>query len=143
VTPSKAPYVSLRRCIVTQKACAKADLIRFVLRPQGSDIVVEPDLTGASPGRGLWVTARRDIVQAAVDRGAFQRAARRRVVVRSDLAATVAEDLAQHCRAQSERIARAGSTQVGPAARRMARDEARLAGLGVDSNTGTEARNGR
>ena len=43
-----------RRCIVTREALDKAELIRFVVDPDGN---VVPDLKGNLPGRGLWVKA--------------------------------------------------------------------------------------
>jgi hypothetical protein len=54
-----------RTCIVTREAKASAGLIRFVLGP---DQQVYPDLKHRLPGRGVWVTARRDLVEEAVRR---------------------------------------------------------------------------
>jgi hypothetical protein len=48
-----------------------------------------PDLKRKLPGRGVWVTARRDIVAAAAKRGAFARAFRADVKVPPDLVAMV------------------------------------------------------
>ena len=45
--------------------------MRFVLSPDG---VVAPDFSAKLPGRGAWVTARRDMVDAAVQRRLFARA---------------------------------------------------------------------
>ncbi|HET7594605.1 MAG TPA: DUF448 domain-containing protein, partial [Stellaceae bacterium] len=53
----------LRRCLVTGESRAKAELLRFVVAPDGKLV---PDMAGRLPGRGLWLTARRDIVAAAV-----------------------------------------------------------------------------
>jgi len=47
------------------------ELIRFVAAPDGRVI---PDLKRKLPGRGAWVTARRDVVALAVRRGALKRA---------------------------------------------------------------------
>ena len=54
-----------RTCIVTREAQAPAGLIRFVLGP---DHQVVPDLRHKLPGRGVWVTARSEIVNEAVKR---------------------------------------------------------------------------
>jgi predicted RNA-binding protein YlxR (DUF448 family) len=45
-------------------------LIRFALGPDG---VVAPDLAEKLPGRGVWVTARRDLVEKAVKKNLFAR----------------------------------------------------------------------
>lgn len=60
-----------RTCIVTREAQGPAGLIRFVLGP---DRQVVPDLRHKLPGRGVWVTARRDLVEQAVARRLFSRA---------------------------------------------------------------------
>ena len=60
-----------RTCIVTREAKAPAELIRFVLGP---DQQVYPDLKHKLPGRGVWITARSDLVEEAVRRRLFSRA---------------------------------------------------------------------
>jgi uncharacterized protein len=61
-------------------------MIRFVVAP---DRRVVPDLAQRLPGRGIWLSARRDVVEAARTRGAFARAARGPVTVPPDLLATL------------------------------------------------------
>lgn len=58
-----------RRCVVTGERGGKAGLVRFVLDPAG---VVTPDLAERLPGRGVWATAERAVLEKAV-RGAFAR----------------------------------------------------------------------
>ena len=60
-----------RTCIVTREAKGPAGLIRFVLGP---DHQVVPDLRHKLPGRGVWVTARSDLVEEAAKRRLFSRA---------------------------------------------------------------------
>lgn len=60
-----------RRCIATMERRPQADMIRFVLSPDG---VVTPDLAAKLPGRGAWVLASREALAAAVKRNAFSRA---------------------------------------------------------------------
>jgi predicted RNA-binding protein YlxR (DUF448 family) len=57
--------------------------LRFVVGP-GEELV--PDLAGNLPGRGLWLTPRRDILERAVAKRLFARAARRPVAVPAGLA---------------------------------------------------------
>jgi predicted RNA-binding protein YlxR (DUF448 family) len=83
-----------RRCIVTGESGDRARLMRFVVDPQGE---IVPDLAGRLPGRGLWLTARRDIVERAVTKRVFARAARRPVTAAAGLADRVEGLLAQRC----------------------------------------------
>ncbi|MDH3738718.1 MAG: RNA-binding protein [Alphaproteobacteria bacterium] len=90
---------STRRCIVSADTLPRHRLIRFAVGP---DDIVVPDLSERLPGRGLWVTARHDIVAQACERGAFRRAARRAVTPLigangEDLATLVDVQLAQRC----------------------------------------------
>ena len=57
-------------------------MIRFVLSPER---LVVPDLAAKLPGRGFWLSARADVVLAALSRGAFARAARGQVTLPPDL----------------------------------------------------------
>ncbi len=61
-------------------------MLRFVVGP---DRTVTPDLARKLPGRGIWLSARADVLETARTKGAFARAARSAVVVPLDLAATV------------------------------------------------------
>ena len=83
-----------RRCIVTGEVRDRAALLRFVVAPS-SEIV--PDLAARLPGRGLWLTPRRDIVDRAVAKRLFARAARGPVVVPAGLADHIEALLVQRC----------------------------------------------
>jgi uncharacterized protein len=72
-----------RRCIVTGEGGDRSLLIRFVLAPSGE---VVPDLAARLPGRGLWLTAKRGILERAVAKRIFARAARCPVVTSPGLA---------------------------------------------------------
>ena len=65
-----------RRCLVTGDVRPRDELIRFVTGP---DDRVVPDLDARLPGRGLWLTGRRDIVAEACAKRAFARGAKRNV----------------------------------------------------------------
>ena len=58
-------------------------MIRLVVSPDG---VVVPDLSARLPGRGIWLSARRDVLDSPRLHQAVSRAARMRVVVPEDLA---------------------------------------------------------
>jgi predicted RNA-binding protein YlxR (DUF448 family) len=83
-----------RRCIATGEGQDRARLLRFVVGPDGA---IVPDIDERLPGRGLWLTPRRDIVERAVAKRAFARAARRSVAVPPDLADRVEILLARRC----------------------------------------------
>jgi hypothetical protein len=99
-----------RRCFVTATVKPMAELVRFVVSPEGA---IVPDIAGRLPGRGLWLTARRDIVAQAVAKRLFGRAARRPVVVADDLADRVEALLVARCRDMIGLARRAGEAQMG------------------------------
>jgi hypothetical protein len=81
------------------------------------------DVAACLPGRGLWLTPRRDIVEQAGVRRWFARAARRPVAVPADLANRIEALLAQRCidaigLARRGGLAFAGFERVSEAARR-------------------------
>jgi len=71
-----------RKCIVTGTVRAKTELIRFVIGPDGTLV---PDIDGRLPGRGLWLSAERDVVKTACAKRSFAKAARAKVEVETDL----------------------------------------------------------
>lgn len=80
-----------RRCIVTGEVQPKRGLIRFVVGPEGQ---IVPDLAEKLPGRGLWVSADRAVLDKAA-KGAFARAARQAVTVPDGLSDLVEAALAR------------------------------------------------
>src|SRR5512143_573303 len=80
------PAGPLRRCLVTREVKPKAELLRFVAGPDGA-LVFDP--AEKLPGRGLWLSARRDIVDLAIAKGLFSKAAGQRVSVPADLAGQI------------------------------------------------------
>ena len=62
---------SLRRCISTGESLPPERLIRFVIGP---DDGLVPDLGRELPGRGVWLKAKREVVEDAVRRKLFGRA---------------------------------------------------------------------
>ncbi|NND49830.1 MAG: DUF448 domain-containing protein, partial [Rhizobiales bacterium] len=72
-----------RRCVITRKTLPAAELIRFVVGPQGE---VVPDLKARLPGRGAWVSAQYEMVERAARKGAFARAFKTGAKAADDLA---------------------------------------------------------
>src|SRR5689334_15113178 len=76
----------MRRCALTRVERNPDDLLRFVADPEGRLV---PDLSRRLPGRGVWVTADKASVAAAVEAKAFAKSLKRAVVVAPDLPSTV------------------------------------------------------
>ena len=72
-----------RRCLVTRSVADRDRLVRFVVDPTGQ---VLPDIDERLPGRGIWLSAGRDVVNKAVEKRLFGRAAKRSVTVLDGLA---------------------------------------------------------
>lgn len=75
-----------RTCIVTGEVRLPDEMIRFVAGPDGA---VVPDLKRNLPGRGCWVTARRDLVDKAVQKKLFRRGLKQDVTASLELGALV------------------------------------------------------
>ncbi len=105
--PERGP---LRRCIVTRDSLPKEVMLRFVLGP-GREIV--PDLPGRLPGRGMWLSARGDVLERALSRGAFMRSARGPVTLPSDLRARIEDGLRARIRDLLGLARRAGQAVSG------------------------------
>lgn len=155
----------MRRCIATRTPHPKDRLLRFAIDPDG---VVVPDVDQRLPGRGLWLSPGRDMVEMAARKRLFARAARQQVIVPDDLADRIERLLTRRCLHLVGLARRAGQVVTGfekvrsrlreaptagpPAALMAARDgardgQARLAALaaavsgarGGDSDAGQKA----
>ena len=80
--PRMTASATQRFCAVTRTVKPIDDMIRFVIGPDGA---VVPDLKRRLPGRGIWITATREALAAAVARKAFARSFKREVRAAPDL----------------------------------------------------------
>jgi uncharacterized protein len=80
--PRRIPPGSERFCAATGAVTPVADMIRFVVAPDGS---VVPDLKRRLPGRGIWITATRPALRSALAKKAFARSFKREVRVAPDI----------------------------------------------------------
>ena len=80
--PHGAVAATERLCIATREVRPVGELIRFVAGPDGA---VVPDLKRRLPGRGVWVMARRRVVEEAVRRRVFGRGLKADVKASADL----------------------------------------------------------
>lgn len=100
----------LRRCAVTRERDLRGRMMRFVVSP---DRVVIPDLLAKLPGRGIWLSARRDVLETARTRGAFARAARGPVTMPTDLVELVQSGLTRRITELLGLTRRAGQAVCG------------------------------
>jgi len=84
----------LRRCIVTGAVGPVEGMVRFVVGP---DRQLFPDIEGRLPGRGMWLSAKRDVVNTAVAKASFAKAARQKLEVPADLADRLESLLRRRC----------------------------------------------
>ena len=99
-----------RRCIASGSVFSRAALLRFVVAPDGTLV---PDLSGRLPGRGLWLSPRRDMIEKACSRNLFAKAAKAPVTVPHDLSRQLVTLLRRRCLDLLGLAARAGQIAGG------------------------------
>ena len=128
-----------RRCIVTGAVQAKDGMIRFAVAPDGGLV---PDLEERLPGRGLWLTAERAVLDKACARNVFAKAARRAVRVPPDLRERLAALLERRCLDHIGLARRAGQAVAGFEKVREALKGGRVGRLGPPPGLLLEASDG-
>jgi uncharacterized protein len=83
-----------RRCIVTGEIRDRSSLLRFIVGPNGELVA---DTASRLPGRGFWLTPRRDILERAIARQLFARSARRAITTPAGFADDVEMLLVRRC----------------------------------------------
>ena len=104
------PPAPERRCLVTRRRATKDSLIRFVVGP---DNRVLPDIAAKLPGRGIWLSAERDVVNTACARNLFAKGFRAAVTVDAGLARSVEDLVAKRCLELLGLARRAGDVTLG------------------------------
>jgi hypothetical protein len=105
--PEKGP---LRRCVVTRESLPKEDMLRFVVGPGQ---VLVPDLAGRLPGRGMWLKAAPGLLEQALKKGAFHRAAKAQLKIPEGFSASLAAMLEQRLMDMLGMARRAGESVSG------------------------------
>lgn len=100
----------LRQCAVTRERKAQAEMVRFALSPNND---VTPDIAGKLPGRGVWISAERVHLDAAVKRGVFDRAFKTKVNVPDGLSDMVERLLLKRCLGLLGMARKAGNVVLG------------------------------
>jgi len=104
--------MNLRTCVVTRTEKSPDQMIRFVLDPEAR---VVPDIKRKLPGRGVWVTAQRKIIEEAITKGHFQRGFKAQVVVESNLTQLIENLLKQSALGLLGMARKSGSVVTGQA----------------------------
>ncbi len=73
----------LRLCVVTRQSLEPIELIRFVAGPGG---VIVPDLSKKLPGRGVWVTVERPLLDRAIKQNSFAKSLKKQIKIPDGLA---------------------------------------------------------
>lgn len=104
------PAEPQRRCLASGLVLPKAQLLRFVVGPDGTLV---PDLAERLPGRGLWLQARQDMMAKACAKNLFAKAAKRQVRVPDGLARQVESLALRRCLDLLGLARRAGAVAAG------------------------------
>jgi uncharacterized protein len=99
-----------RMCVLTREVRPVADLIRFVIGPDGAAV---PDLKSKLPGRGVWVTATQDALAEAVKRKALVRGFKREVRLNAYLVTQTGQLLEQAVLDALAMVGKAGLVATG------------------------------
>ena len=128
-----------RRCLVTRRIGSKESLIRFVVGP---DNRVVPDVAAKLPGRGIWLSAERDVVNTACAGNLFAKGFRAAVSVDDQMTRRVEELVAKRCLELLGLARRAGDVILGfdRVREALAADQA---GLGIIAVEAAEDSRGR
>src|SRR5690625_1837902 len=92
--PSEPRHEPIRRCLASGERLPQDRLLRFVVGPENELV---PDLAARLPGRGLWIRPERALLERAIARGLFARAARGPVKVPPDLVERLGAALRRRC----------------------------------------------
>jgi len=124
-----------RRCIVTRETRPVDDMLRFVLAPDGS---VVPDVRRRLPGRGVWVTAEREMVDTAERKRLFARGFKAEARVDPGLADRVDKLLEDAALAALSMTRKAGAIVTGFAKVEAAIAKGAIAGIVEASDAGED-----
>lgn len=99
-----------RRCALTHEVKPAAELIRFVVGPDG---VLVPDIDARAEGRGVWVSLGEKLVAEAVKKKAFAKSLKTNVAVPEDLPALTRQRLEQRFVNSLQMARKAGQLLTG------------------------------
>lgn len=99
-----------RQCALTREVKPVADLLRFVVSPDGELV---PDTDAKAEGRGVWISLGEKQVAEAVRKKAFERSLKQQLTVPEDLAALARRRLTERFVASLQMARKAGKLVTG------------------------------
>jgi predicted RNA-binding protein YlxR (DUF448 family) len=124
--PRKAAPGAERFCAATGTVRPVADMIRFVVAPDGQAVA---DLKRRLPGRGIWITATRQALRTAIARKVFGRGFKRDVRLAPDMIEATERLMEQSALAALAIAHKAGKVAIGFAKTESALNRVRIAAL--------------
>jgi predicted RNA-binding protein YlxR (DUF448 family) len=124
--PRKTAPGAERFCAATNAVRPVADMIRFVVSPDGVPVA---DLKRRLPGRGIWITGTRQALRTAIARKVFGRGFKRDVRLAPDMVEATERLLEQAALAALAIAHKAGKVAIGFAKTEQALDRGRVAAL--------------
>lgn len=115
-----------RQCALTREVKPVADLIRFVVSPDGE---VVPDTDARAEGRGVWISLGNAYITEAVRRKAFERSLKARVRLPDDLPGLTRRRLTERYVSALQMARKAGQLVTGAGKVRDAIDSGEVAAL--------------
>jgi hypothetical protein len=115
-----------RLCALTRQEKPIADLIRFVVDPEGALV---PDIDARAEGRGVWVTLSEEAVREAVKKKAFSKSLKTELKVPEDLAELTRTRLEQRVFGALSMARKAGQITTGATKVRAALEKGEVIAL--------------
>lgn len=107
---ARAGESPLRTCVVSRRQDTPANLLRFVVAPDGT---IVPDIDCRLPGRGVWTCLDRKTVETAVRTRAFNKGMKRETQIATDLPDLVERLLLQRALTSLSMCNKAGLALAG------------------------------
>lgn len=126
-----------RECCLTRTVKPSAELIRFVLSPEG---VLFPDVDAKAEGRGVWVTATEAAVGEAARKKAFARSLKEPVKLPDDLPALTCAHLTTRVLGALGLARKAGQAVIGATRVRAAIDSGSMLALLTANDAAADGR---
>ena len=104
------PHNPLRRCLVSKTRQPLHKMIRFIIDKDGTAV---PDVAKTLPGRGIWITCNRSLLEKAITHSLFTRVSRRSIRIDHSIISMIIAELEQRCLTLLGQIRRAGRLIIG------------------------------
>lgn len=131
------PEDQFRQCALTREVKPVADLVRFVVGPDGT---IWPDIDAKAEGRGVWITLNESAVRAAQKKNVFAKSLKTQVRLPEDLAADTREHLERRLLGALSLARKAGQFVIGSTRVRAALQSGNAVALITASDAAADGR---